>query len=153
MKKKDTKFYIIFIIFITTLVFIFQNSLQPAAESSQKSENVMNSVKPLFEFFLGRGYVTEHIVRKTAHFIEFMVLGAELMLLAILSLNKLRFQNLINCLFSGLAIAVTDESLQMLTDRGPLVQDILLDFCGVFTGVLIVLLIKPLFRKKRDRYY
>lgn len=27
----------------------------------------MNSVKPLFEFFLGRGNVTDHIIRKTAH--------------------------------------------------------------------------------------
>jgi len=153
MKKKDALFYIVLIILIATLVFIFQNSLQPAAESSEKSESVMNSVKPLFEFFLGRGNVTDHIIRKTAHFIEFTVLGAELMLLAVLSINKLRFQNFLNCLFAGLTSAVIDESLQLLTDRGPLVQDILLDFCGVMTGVLIVLLTKPLFIKKRNRYY
>ena len=153
MKKNSISFYIVLILLIGTLIFIFSNSLQPAAESSKKSESMLNEVKPIFEFFLGKGNVTDHIIRKTAHFIEFLILGAELMLLAVLGIKKLRFQHFVNCLFSGLAIAVIDESLQLLNDRGPLVQDILLDFSGVLTGIMIVLIFKPLIIKKRNPYY
>ena len=151
MRKKNISFYIVLILLLLTLSFIFYNSLQPAAESSQKSEGVLNQVKPIFEFVLGKGNVTDHIIRKTAHFIEFFLLGSELILLPVLHSKKIRFQIFINCLFAGLSTAVIDEALQMLTDRGPRVEDILLDFCGALTGIIIILIFKP--SSKRNRYY
>lgn len=140
MKTRRVLIVILFILLFATLSFIFSNSLENVAESSAKGKGVMNIVTPELEIFVGKGNVTDHLVRKIAHFVEFGALGTELMLLGILR-RRVHFQNITNCLFIGLASAVTDESLQMLTDRSPLVKDILLDFSGVTAGVLFVLLL------------
>ena len=150
MRTRKVLIGIIFILLLATLSFIFSNSLENAAESSAKGEGVMNAVTPELEIFFGKGNVTDHLVRKIAHFVEFGALGVELMLLGIL-LRKVRIQSVTNCLFIGLVSAVTDESLQMLTDRSPLVKDVLLDFSGVVAGVLFVLLLNSLVKyNKKD---
>jgi len=140
MKTQRVLIVILLIMILATLYFIFSNSLENVAESSAKGKSVMNVVAPGLEIFVGKGNVTDHLVRKIAHFVEFGALGVELMLLGIFR-RRVHFQNITNCLFIGLASAVTDESLQMLTDRSPLVKDILLDFSGVVAGVLFVLLL------------
>ncbi|NLH00673.1 MAG: VanZ family protein [Clostridiales bacterium] len=137
-RRKFFKVFV-FILLFATLSFIFSNSLEPAAESSEKSEGVMHRLAPILGLFFGKENVTDHLVRKTAHFCEFFALGSELFILAALY-RKTGFQGFFNCLFAGLSAAVTDESLQMLTtDRSSQVSDILLDFSGVFAGVMVVL--------------
>ncbi len=148
MKAQKVLTKVVFILLLATLTFIFSNSLEPVAESSIKSQGVMYAVTPCLELFFGNGNVTDHLVRKIAHFTEFGVLGVELMLLAVLR-NRVRFQSIANCLFIGLTSAVTDESLQMITDRSPLVKDILLDYTGVITGILFVLLLYSILRSAR----
>ena len=148
MKTRKTLIVFVFVLLLTTISFIFANSLETVSESSAKGESVMNAVLPGLEMFLGKGNVTDHLVRKIAHFVEFGALGVELMLLGILR-RKVNYQNISNCLFFGLASAVIDESLQMLTDRSPLVKDILLDFSGVVTGVLFVLLLNCIVKSVR----
>ncbi len=140
MKTRKALFVILFVLLLATLSFIFSNSLETVAESSATGEGVMNVVTPGLEMLFGKGNVTDHLVRKIAHFVEFGALGVELMLLGVLR-RRVHFQSITNCLFVGLASAVTDESLQMLTDRSPMVKDVLLDFSGVLTGVAFVLLV------------
>ncbi|MFA6808455.1 MAG: VanZ family protein, partial [Eubacteriales bacterium] len=107
------------VLIITTYVFIFGNSLQPVSESQVESLSVLERVKPVIEVFVGQGNVTDHLVRKVAHFTEFFVLGLEWLVFVSLS-KKINGQHIANCLFIGLASAVTDESLQMLSPgRGP----------------------------------
>ena len=84
--------------------------------------------------------VTEHFVRKSAHFCEFGLLGCELMLLFWLR-SGVRFQNLCNAAFAALLAAVTDETIQIFSGRGSQVQDVVLDFSGALTGILLVSLL------------
>lgn len=146
---------VILILLVAMLIFIFANSLEPVAKSKAKSMSVMEQIKPILELFIGEGNVTDHIVRKIAHFLEYTTLGVALMLFAIFR-SQTNIQNVVNCLSFGLASAVTDESLQMLTDRGPMVKDVLLDFLGVLIGVFFVFVINLIavsLRKNRKKEY
>lgn len=151
MKKQNILKLIVLLLLIITLAIIFSNSLEPVVESSKKSQDTMNRFAPVLGIVFGKGHVSEHLVRKLAHFSEFALLGAELMLFSVLN-SRESAQGLSNCLFFGLSSAVTDESLQMLTDRDPQVIDVLLDFSGVLSGVLFILfavLIIKLIKKEK----
>ena len=50
------------------LVFIFGNSLQPRAQSSEQSMGVLAALTAVLERLFGYGGLTEHAVRKLAHF-------------------------------------------------------------------------------------
>jgi len=146
---------VILILLVAMLIFIFSNSLEPVAKSKAKSMSVMEQIKPILELFIGEGNITDHIVRKIAHFLEYTTLGIAVMLFAILR-SRTNIQSVVNCLSFGLASAVTDESLQMLTDRGPMVKDVLLDFSGVLIGVFFVFVINLIavsLRKNRNKEY
>lgn len=128
------------ILILFTLAFIWGNSMQSIPDSQEKSLSIVEVVKPILEPIVGKGNVTDHLVRKLAHFAEFGALGCELMLLS--SIRKRRgIQPIINCLFAGLSVAVVDETIQIFSNRGSQVQDVLLDFAGAVTGILFILLI------------
>ena len=63
---------------LLTLGFIWGNSLLSREQSSDESAWVLRLVTPVLELFVGKGRVTEHLVRKLAHFTEFALLGFEL---------------------------------------------------------------------------
>jgi VanZ family protein len=82
-------------------------------------------------------------VRKTAHFLEFALLGcltATLVRLIWLFLAR----SLLLWLTAGipslfcLLTAACDETLQIFTGRGPAVRDVLIDFAGALSGVLFL---------------
>lgn len=79
-------------------------------------------------------------VRKYAHFAEFALLGILVSIYGLLR-SKLTFQKLMNILSFGLFIAVADESIQILSGRGPLVKDVLLDMAGYGSGTAVSLVI------------
>lgn len=72
MKKK-----ILIIISILTLIFIWGQSMLPKGQSANESGFIMDLVRPFLEIFVGKGNVTDHLVRKVAHFVEYSVLGVE----------------------------------------------------------------------------
>lgn len=83
--------------------------------------------------------MTNHIIRKTAHFAEFFLLG--IITSAFRVFTKTPYKNIFTILFMGLATAVSDETVQIFVDgRGSQVSDVLLDFSGVLAGTLIALL-------------
>jgi VanZ family protein len=131
---------VVVLMLIATLAFIWGNSLESVQESGAKSGNVFRIVKPLLERFVGKGNAPDHIVRKLAHFVEYSALGCELALPVILR-RKVCIQAVVNCLSAGLAAAVTDEALQLLSDRGSQVSDVLLDLGGAAAGTAFILLI------------
>ena len=119
---------------IATLCFIWSNSLVGKEGSASLSRTVT-------AWLNGIGIpVTEHFVRKSAHFCEFGLLGCELMLLFWLR-SGVRFQNLCNAAFAALLSAVTDETIQSFSGRGSQVLDVVLDFSGALTGILLVSLL------------
>ena len=79
------------------------------------------------------------ITRKLGHFTEYFLLGAELMLLALLLRPALRLRWTWLLLFAG-AIAAMDESLQLTSGRGAAVSDVLLDIFGALSGLMMMAL-------------
>ena len=121
-----------------TLGVIWINSMVPKDESAALSLGLTAWLRSI-------GIpVTDHFVRKAAHFCEFGLLGTELTLLFRLK-SGLSFQNLCNCAFVALLTAVTDETIQIFSGRGSQLTDVLLDFAGALTGIaLCALLIRAI---------
>ena len=74
------------------------------------------------------------------------MLGALLLLLTAVGF-RVRLQTVVNCLFFLMAAALTDETIQIFTGRGPQIQDVWLDFAGGFTGLLVMLALWALLRR------
>lgn len=130
-----------------TLAFIFLHSFAGKEQSSQESAFVMQLIEPFLELFVGKGHVTEHLVRKLAHFCEFGLLG--------FLLGVLRKMPTCGTLLFALLAALTDETIQIFTGRGPQVQDVWLDFSGALTGMitacLLLWLCKAMTKRRKNR--
>lgn len=150
--KMYYKIIIYAVLVFCTIGYIFSNSIQPVDESKEKSENVTEIISPIVD---PDNKIPEEeldkTVRKFAHGIEFSVLGIFLGLLTF-EISKKRRQIMISFpLLVALCTAVADEFIQSLNDRGDLVKDILIDFGGALTGLLIVSLIIWLIKKLKLR--
>ena len=122
---------------LLTLAFIWGNSLISRAESQEISRGLLAEICEALEHVgLHIDPENDHWLRKLAHFGEFGLLGAELCALLLLN-RRPRPQGFVNCAFAGLAVAVTDEALQLISNRGSQVQDVLLDFAGFVTGLVL----------------
>lgn len=145
MKKTTNKTLVLRIVFTTLTIalnaFIWLHSLASADESSKESEGVLNFLN---NFLCGLGIepmLTDFIVRKLAHFLEFTAFGALLSATYISYTNQLA-KNIPNMLFILLAVPVTDETLQYFSPgRSPQVRDILIDFSGCITGLIFTALV------------
>ena len=128
---------------VVTLCVIWGNSLLGREDSAALSGGLTAWLRSI-------GLpVSDHFVRKTAHFCEFGLLGCELTLLFWLK-SGLSFQNLCNSAFAALLTAVTDETIQIFSGRGSQVQDVVLDFAGALTGILFThLLIRETEKRKK----
>lgn len=137
---------------VLTLGFIWGNSLRSRSESQEQSRALLRAVEPVVEFITGRELDAEDDLwlRKTAHFLEFGLLGAELSLL-MAALRRYGVQSLCNCLFAGLLAAVIDEYIQVFSGRGSQLSDVLLDFSGVAAAAVCVFLVCRALRGARER--
>lgn len=125
------------------LLFIWGNSCLPVRLSSRESGHFLELVRPLLEPFFGKGNVTDHLVRKLAHFTEFTALGL-LMGLLFQTGRRVRPRFILSAMLAGLLVALLDETIQMFSDRGDQIKDVWLDFSGVVTGVLLSALLLTL---------
>lgn len=138
MKRK-----VLVILIVLTLLFIWGNSLFDREHSAKESGFVLELLTPVFEIFLGKGNVTEHFVRKLAHFSEFCVLGAELLWFFSLKeagKEELSFRVLLLSLTHSILSALTDETIQIFSGRGPAIADVWLDSAGAASGILLAYL-------------
>lgn len=141
LQKKKRLTALLVVLLLATVWFIFSNSMESIPESREKSDGILELLMPLLELFVGKGNVTEFLVRKLAHFAEFFVLGAELAALCLLWDRPMLW-----ALFAGLLTAMTDETIQIFYDRGSQVQDVWLDFFAVLTAGLLAICVKKLRR-------
>ena len=136
---------------LLTLAFIWGNSLLPRTESQEISRGLLAELCAALEHVgMHLDPQNDHWLRKLAHFGEFGMLGAELGLLLCLN-RRQSVQGFVNCAFAGLAVAVTDEALQLISNRGSQVQDVLLDFAGFLTGLLLCGLLCGIIGRKRPK--
>lgn len=132
---------------ICLLVFIWGNSLMPGEVSGA----ISNWVKELLANLLPMGPEEEdgggHLIRKLAHFTEFAALGATLgWIFGMLNKGKIR------PFVYGVLAASMDETIQrFVPDRGPSGKDVLLDSCGVLTGIVLLYAGHTYFKKIRRK--
>lgn len=141
---KRTAKIVLFVITIATLCFIWGNSMLPKSVSSGESGFVMKLISPILEIFVGKGNVTEHLVRKLAHFTEYSVLGVELAL--IFGIIKRKERKSVWCnypmiIMHAVTLSFIDETIQIFSGRGPAIVDMWIDTVGAAIFSAIVLLI------------
>ena len=137
MKNKKLIF-IIGTMLWTAIIFSF--SLQPGEVSGELSGSILETLLGIFmpgvlespeklELF-------HLILRKCAHFTEFLILGV--LSSGALKYMKLRYKGLMTMGYC-IAVASVDETLQrFITGRAGRVHDVLIDSAGALTGILVV---------------
>lgn len=139
--KKRVRVVIHVLLVLAIMAFIFSHSLANRAQSSQESMGVLNFLmKALGTIGLGDG-LTEHIVRKMAHFSEFAALGF-CAAIVMQDIRIVRLPYVLNVFLFGILCAMTDETIQLFNDRSARVTDVWIDFCGSVCGCLVFLLIR-----------
>ena len=141
---------------ILMMALIFWFSAMPGKESAAMSGQVtqvaVQAVYPDYSSLprqekAGAYRLMEHLVRKSAHLTEYAVLGALLTLFFSTFTFKGRFLAALIC---AALYAASDEWHQaFVADRGPLLNDVLIDTAGASLGVILALLLVLAFRKKR----
>lgn len=142
MIKKVIILSAIILILASTAIFIFSNSMLSGEDSNQKSGVIVDLIRPIIDPDGEMAtYEIQYIVRKTAHFTEFFVLGASLTVIAYIIGNKIFTPWIFMPLFLTLAAAVADEYVQSFTGRTSLVSDIVIDFSGGFSGIVLAMIV------------
>ncbi len=143
---------VVFTLTAAIVIFAFVHSSMPSVQSAQESGNVLGFLQYIFGFFGLGDNLDDHIVRKAAHFIEYSALGIMLVFCAY-SFNRSKpFRYSLHIAAAGIFTALIDETIQLnVPGRAGMVTDIWLDFSGVFTGSVVMLIIFAIYLRVRTR--
>ena len=154
MKQRASLFFrVVFIILTAAMItFAFVHSAMPAKISARESGGILDFLYALLPRLGINLDMTDHIVRKLAHFTEFTAIGM-LSTTCAYSFDRLRpYRYTIHIMFVGLATAVTDETIQLFSEgRSGQITDVLLDFSGVIIGMCFMLLCFTLYIQIKKR--
>lgn len=143
-KQKITKIILIAAI-VLCVFFIWSRSLKEAPESDAESSGVVSFLRPVLEWLKIPEENRTHIVRKTAHFTEFFIIG--LLLSALFRGRHILFPLLI-----GFLVAAADETIQLfIPGRSGEFSDVLLDTAGATAAILIVYAAVGLYRVRKKK--
>lgn len=140
------------LVILVYVCFIYGNSLTPSSISSQESGFLLVKLKGMMES-IGWEHVwlTEHIIRKTAHFIEYAGLGC-LCALAFriwLAPVPVKLRNACELVFF---IPFVDETIQLFVPgRSGQISDVWLDLCGAVCGMLLMAAVRRCLEVKKIR--
>lgn len=127
-KRIITKRNVLIVLTVAMLLFIWGQSLLPrelsAEESGWFTTHIINPLLGLFGLS-----VKGALVRKLAHVTEYAVLSFLLTLLFHGSVKRV--------LPLGFTVAFLDESIQILSNRGAMIQDVWIDLLGVLIGYIL----------------
>lgn len=150
--KKRRLLRILYITFSLSLIIVWGQSTISKADSKTESDTFVElvrrirNIKP--ESFDDVTYSSiSTLVRKVAHVIEYSVLMLQLMWIFLLR-GKNRKTDYINCIFIGMLIALTDETIQIFANRGSLVSDVWIDMAGIVIGIGAARLVRAIKMKK-----
>lgn len=120
------------ILLVIWMLFIFIMSTFNANESSSQSGIIVSFISNIFS--INNIEVLSLIVRKFAHFFEFLVLGI-LLLNVIINYNKKIYLAYI----FGIIYAILDEVHQLFVmGRSCQLTDILIDSLGIMIGIFVI---------------
>lgn len=120
------------------VLFIFSNSMKTADLSSADSGAVLRMVQQALAFVgADSGVITEHVIRKTAHFTEYAVLGVLLSNCFRMFIMPVDRRILSQALVSFL-VPFADETIQLFTaGRSGQISDVWLDCSGAAFGTIL----------------
>ena len=133
----------------------------PRGASTQESVFFKDMVDDLLHAMSGNTLleISEALLRKSAHFIEYAVLGSELSLLFVLyGLKKDETRN-VKTIFIGhimqlfivsVLVAMIDETIQYFSGRYSSLFDVWLDLTGVTFAAIVFFIIVSIKAKKRQ---
>lgn len=130
---------ILIVAMCATLLFIFINSALPKEQSAAQSgviEEIVDKIIP--DEVPVKNLIIENI-RKIAHFSEYGLLGIEVILYIFLFLRKRIYLYAPLSPLCAAFVGFIDESIQMLSNRGPMISDVWIDIGGFVTFALLSL--------------
>lgn len=144
--------YIWHLLLVVWILVMYGHSITPADASSAESGRVLALLSGMLESVgIGIGWLTEHLVRKTAHFCEYGVFGLLLMKnFCLLRRRSPGYRQTAAARFCPLALAVLavpflDETIQIFSEgRSPQISDVWLDMAGACCGLLAYAVFKRL---------
>ncbi len=147
--QKKTVFFAVLTLLWTAVIFAF--SLQPASVSADMSGGVLQRILDWFYAVTGvmlPAGLTHTVIRKTAHFCEFFLLGT-----LSYQVSKQIFKIRWPALCYGAFVAVTDEVIQYFTDSGRAMRftDMCLDTAGVAAAILVAGFLGKIRTKKKHK--
>ena len=134
---------------IIMVLIIWGNSLVPGSGSGSLSLSVVEAARGALDALrLPSDWVTNFLVRKTAHFTEYAVLGV-LVAHAFDPEHTAEHMRLAAICLALVLVPSIDETIQLfVAGRSGQVTDVLLDCCGAATGVLLTYLVWRLRRRE-----
>lgn len=148
-KKENLYIIISFILLLFWMFVIYNFSAQSATESANLSMGVTSVISNFLKNFLSKetAVITDHLIRKNAHFLIYLGLG--FLTINFLKNLKLKKQYFISITFCFL-YACTDEFHQaFVPGRGPAIKDVFIDSMGALLGICIFSLIFKIIKKRR----
>lgn len=134
-KHKRLLQILLLLLTVCVVLFIFSNSRENAAESSSRSQQITRFINYALRSVNLPWRVTEHLVRKAAHFLEYALLGFFVALTAASYTARKLLRGVI-AFPTCLLVAVIDENIQRFSSgRTPSKMDVLIDFCGSSFGI------------------
>lgn len=150
MNKKHTQL-VPWLIVALMIIFIFSNSLVPGTGSKAVSSSFTSTLYDLLvRLQLHVDYeVLHHLIRKSAHFLEYAILGGLITWASTISpLPKSKYP-LYPCF---LIIPVIDETIQLFSPgRSSEIGDMLIDATGLIVGYMMIRLFIRYVVKKAER--
>lgn len=154
MKNKN-KIIISFFALAIWMFIIFMFSAKPAFESGQQSGTLVKIIKECIKGVAPKANTTlidwdfiETIIRKTAHFTVYLILGM-LTLNSFFRIIKNKKKSVLLSFLFSCFYAVSDEIHQVFVPgRACRLYDVLIDSIGAFVGIIIFFVIlKKCFRR------
>ena len=139
---------VITVLFVCCVLFIWHNSMESAEASSGRSGRITEAINA-FLAQSGSGEVTEHFIRKLAHFAEYGMEGVlTVLLFMVYCFKPAKFWRI--TILTGMFTAVVDESIQFFSaGRSPGIGDVCIDMAGFICGMLPVLAVWYLYRRSQ----
>ena len=160
MNKNETERFTAFttVKFVITglyIAFIWVHSLMSAEKSTVESTRVLDFLINFLKSLGINAELTDHIVRKTAHFCEFALLGCLTLWCGYL-LNKNIVKLLLPVGGVCLAVAIIDEIIQIFSPgRSCQFSDVILDLSGSICGAvffILIIIIILLIKKRKSKH-
>lgn len=145
---------VLYIITGLYIAFIWIHSTMSAEASTVESLSVLDFLTNFLKSVGISAQLTDHIVRKSAHFCEFALLGCLCLWCGYL-IKKNVVKVLMPAGFVCLFVAVIDEYIQLYSKgRSAEIKDVLIDFTGSICGAtffIVILIIILLIKKRKSK--